>query len=176
MTVAYQGAPGAFSHEACLRFLPEHPSAPLDTFEDVIAAVEKGAADVGVLPLSNNEAGETGTRELIAASGLRIVAEELLPIRMHLLGLPSAALEELRVVASHPVALRQCAKTMSKLGIATEEAANTALAAKALSRGDRGVLASETAAEIYGLAILMRDVHDRTDNATTFAIVERSPA
>lgn len=174
MTVAYQGAPGAFSHQACLRFLPGHEPVALPQFADVVRAVEDGEADLGMLPLSNNEAGETGARDLIASSDLRIAAQHVLPVRMHLLGLPSASIEDIRTVASHPVALRQCAVTLATLGVRTEEAMNTAVAAQSLSQTDRAVLASETAADLYGLAILMRDLQDRPDNATTFAVIERS--
>ena len=174
MSVAYQGVPGAFSHEACLRFLPGHAAVPVPAFSDVIQAVASEQAEFGMLPLSNNEAGETGARELIASSDLRIVAEHVLPIRMHLLGLPNATLGGIRTVASHPVALRQCTRTLSRLGLATEAAANTAVAAKALDRLDRGVLASEAAADLYGLSVLVSDVQDRSDNATTFAVVARS--
>jgi prephenate dehydratase len=173
MTVAYQGAEGAFSHEACLRFLPDEEAVAYPTFSDVVAAVQNGDVDSGMLPLANNEAGETGARELIEKAGLRIVDEPVLPVRMHLLGMPSAKLDQIRTVVSHPVALRQCARTLAELGVTTEETSNTAIAAKSLSNPARGVLASEAAAQIYGLAILKRDVHDRVDNETRFAIVSR---
>lgn len=171
MTVAYQGVEGAFSHEACRRFLPDHEPLAFPSFSEVIAAVENGGVDFGILPLANNEAGETGTRELIDKARLRIVEEHVLPVRIHLLGRPSAKLERIRTVVSHPVALRQCASSIADLGMATEEASNTALAAKALTNPSRAVLASENAAAIYGLTILKRDMHDRIDNATRFAIV-----
>jgi prephenate dehydratase len=173
MTVAYQGAEGAFSHEACLRFLPDEEAVAYPTFSDVVAAVQNGDVDSGMLPLANNEAGETGARELIEKAGLRIVDEPVLPVRMHLLGMPSAKLDQIRTVVSHPVALRQCARTLAALGVKTEETSNTAIAAKSLANPVRGVLASEAAAQIYGLAILKRDVHDRADNETRFAIVSR---
>jgi prephenate dehydratase len=171
MTVAYHGAEGAFSHEACLRFLPEHQAVAVGTFADVVSAVQSGEADFGMLPLANNEAGETGARELIAQARLHIVDEAVLPVRMHLLGLPDATLDQIRTVVSHPIALAQCSEVLAKLGVETEEASNTAVAARALQNPSRGVLASEAAAAIYGLAILKRDVQNRTDNATTFAIV-----
>lgn len=174
MTVAYQGAPGAFSHEACLRFLVGHEPFPVRTFEDVVRTVESGDADLGMLPLFNNEAGETGARALIERCGLSIIAQHDLPISMHLLGVPGAALDAIRTVTSHPVALRQCKRSLEALGVDIQEAANTALAAEGLARADVGVLASEAAAGIYGLAILKRDLQDRPDNATTFAIVGRS--
>jgi len=173
MTVAYQGAEGAFSHEACLRFLPDHEAIPFATFSDVVAAVQGRETEFGMLPLANNEAGETGARELIMKARLRIVEEPVLTVRMHLLGLPDATLDQIRTVVSHPVALRQCSEALAKLSLNTEETSNTALAAQALRNPNRGVLASQAAAEIYGLAILQRDVHNRADNATTFAVVSR---
>jgi prephenate dehydratase len=171
MTVAYQGAEGAFSHEACLCFLPEHEAVPVATFSDVLTAVQSGEADVGILPLANNDAGETGARELIAKARLHILSEPVLPVRMHLLGLPSAKLDQIRTVVSHPIALAQCSEALTKLGVETEETSNTALAAQALRNPNRAVLASEAAAAIYGLTILERDLQNRPDNATRFAIV-----
>lgn len=173
MTIAYQGTEGAFSHEACLRFAPDRTPIAFATFSDVVAAVKNGEADLGMLPLANNEAGETGARELIEKAHLNIVDEPVLPVRMHLLGMQHAELEQIRTVVSHPVALRQCSRVLADLEVATEETSNTALAAKALANPSRAVLASEAAAVLYGLRILKRDVHDRRDNATRFAIISR---
>ena len=68
--VAYQGAEGAFSHEACLRFLPGHEPVPVATFPTWSLRSRSGDAEFGMLPLANNEAGETGARELIAKARL----------------------------------------------------------------------------------------------------------
>lgn len=171
MKVAYQGAPGAFGHLACSTFLPGFEPLARTSFAEVIAAVESGEAERGILPVENNEAGATGAQELIDASGVETVAVHDLPVRMHLLGLPGARLEQIRTVVSHPVALKQCARTIARLGLATAEASNTAVAAQQLSNPTRAVLASEAAAEAYGLAILLRDVHDRPDNSTRFAVI-----
>lgn len=176
MTVAYPGAPGAFSHEACLRFLPSEDPVGHPSFAQVIAAVQRSEADFGMLPVSNDHAGETGARELIQEAGVKVVSEHALPVRMHLLALPGTRLEEVRTVVSHPVALRQCARTIAELGLAMEESSNTALAAAGLRDPSRAVLASEAAARLYDLAILMRDVHDRRDNLTRFAVVAREKA
>lgn len=173
MTVAYQGVPGAFGYEACLRFVPEHEPVPLPTFEAVVAAVAAGRTDLGMLPLANNEAGETGARALIDDAPVRVIDEPVLPIRMHLLGLPGTSSAEIETVVSHPVALRQCARTLAIMGVKLEEALNTAIAAAELSERSRAVLGSEWAARIYGLAILERDVHDRPENATRFAVLAR---
>lgn len=180
MTVAYQGQPGAFSHQACLTFLPGHDPVALPTFAAVIAAIERGEADVGVLPVENSCAGPVEpVVRLLADCDLVVIARHSLPVRMHILAVPGTRLEDVTLVVSHPIALLQCAETLKALGLQTEEAANTATAAKALAAsGDRSraVLASEAAADAYGLTILKRNVHDQPDNATSFCVLARKPA
>jgi len=174
MSVAYQGVPGAFAHEACLTFLPPHEPVPKPSFADVIEAVETGETILGMLPVENNGAGPVDeAKSLIDASSLRVVEEHDMPVHMHILALPGVTLDEVRIVASHPVALKQCERTMAELGLIIEAATNTAVAAQALRDRNRAVLASEKAARAYGLEILRRDVHDRPDNATRFAVLAR---
>ena len=173
MRIAFPGAPGAFSHEACLAFLPDHEAVAVPDFAEVIAAVQGGETEFGLLPVANNEAGQTGAADLITKAGVRIVEEHEMPIRMHLLGMPGSELADIHTVVSHPVALRQCARNISSLGLATEEASNTAVAAAELADPRRAVLASRAAEQLYRLKILKRDMHDRPDNATRFAVFVR---
>jgi prephenate dehydratase len=171
--IAYAGAEGAFAHQACLAFAAEFEPVGFDSFAAVVRAVETGAAARGMLPLHNSRAGEV--REVAAAlaeAAVRIVARNALPVRMHLLGLPGAELSGLELVRSHRIALRQCAKALGQLGLPVEEAANTALAARDIEGPHAGVLASEAAAEAYGLVILQRDLQDDPDNATIFGTIE----
>ena len=174
MRAAYQGAPGAFGHEAALAFLSACEPVAQPDFAAVAAAVASGEAERGILPLENNEAGDTGARALIG--DLAILSEHWLPVRMHLLALPGTKLQDVTAIVSHPVALRQCARLIAELGLPTEEAPNTAIAARDLADPTRAVLASEAAAAAYNLTILRRDVHDRPDNATLFAVLARGPA
>jgi prephenate dehydratase len=170
--VAYQGLPGAFGHQAALAFLPGHEPVAEPSFAAVVAAVAEGRAERGVLPVENNEAGPVAeARALLAGGGIEVIGERTLQVRMHLLGLPGARLEEIRTAVSHPVALRQCARTLDRLGLAREEAPNTAIAAADLRDPSKAALASAAAAEAYGLVILLADVHDRADNATRFVIL-----
>ena len=123
MTVAYHGVPGAFSHEACLNFVPDEEPVGLPSFADVIRAVENGEADYGVLPLENNNAGGVDeVRQLLASSPLKIVAEHRLPIRIHLLGLPGSTIDQVQTAVSHPMAIKQCRETLQSLGLRAEEA------------------------------------------------------
>jgi prephenate dehydratase len=71
------------------------------------------------------------------------------------------------------MALKQCRETLEKLGLDEEEAPSTSVAAQSLSDPTKVALASEAAAEAYGLVVLKRNVHDREVNETTFIIVSR---
>lgn len=174
MKVAYQGVPGAFSHEACLTFLPDHEPFGTTTFAAVVEAVSDGAAELGMLPLENSTAGPVEeVRDLLTGASLEIVARHVLPIQMHLLGLPGADLDAVTTAVSHPMALKQCAKTLTRMGLSAVPASNTAVAAQALADPTNAVLASEAAAAAYGLTILRRDMQDRSDNRTTFIVLAR---
>ena len=174
MTVAYHGVPGAFSHEACLRFLPDEEPIGLPSFADVIRAVESREAEYGILPLENNNAGGVDeVQELLTQSHLRVMAEHKLPIRIHLLGLPGSSLDEVRTAVSHPMAIKQCIETLRSLGLDTEEAPSTSVAAQTLKDPTKAVLASEAAAAAYSLVVLKPNVHDREVNETTFVVVTR---
>ncbi len=177
MKIAYQGAPGAFGWEACRTFLPEWTPVARATFSGVVKAVLAGKARRGMLPLRNAIAGPVpGVEDLIRDSGLLVLDRHRLPIRMHLLGLPGADIGGISVVTSHPVALAQCGRWIEEAGFATTETSNTAIAAQQLAESNdpaRGVIASEAAADAYGLKILRRDVHDREDNHTIFCVLAR---
>jgi prephenate dehydratase len=174
MSVAYHGVPGAFSHEACLRFLPGEQPVGLPTFADVVRAVESGEADYGMLPIENNNAGGVDeVQELLGKTSLKVISEHRLPIRIHLLGLPGASIDRVRTAVSHPMAIKQCRETLRSLGLETEEAPSTSVAAQTLSDPTKAVLASEAAASAYGLVVLKPNVHDREVNETTFVVVAR---
>ena len=171
MRIAYQGMPGAFSHEACLAFAPGCEALAEATFADVVEAVLSGIAERGILPMANSAAGAVpGNRDLLDDYRLKILNSQPLLVRMHLLALPGVSIEEIKTVISHPMALSQCAEKLAALGVATEDSSNTAAAAAGLVERDRAVLASEAAALVYGLDIVRRDLHDRVDNATIFSI------
>ena len=173
MRIAYAGAEGAFAHEACLAFARGCDPVPLPSFGAVVAAVEEGAAERGMLPVRNSRAGEVAeVAALLGEARVAIVEQHELPVRMHLLTVSGAELSDLKVVTSHPVALRQCAGSLERLSLATRPAENTALAARALREPSVGVLASEAAAAIYGLQILKEDMQDDPENRTTFVIIQ----
>ena len=175
---AFQGAPGAFSHEACLALLPDHTPLPLPTFAEVFAAVERGEADRAVVPVENSIAGPVPeVAALLPASPLMVEAQAWRPIRLALLAVPGAALADLRTAHSHPMALKQCMRSLAALGLAAVEAFDTAGAAvDVAASGDRSraAVASRTAGALSGLHVLREGLEDTPGNQTRFLVLRRA--
>jgi prephenate dehydratase len=173
--IAFQGELGANSHEACRTYFPALEPQPCASFEDAFEAVKSGDCVLGMIPVENSIAGRVGdVHHLLPDSGLKIIGERFKPIRFQLMANPGARIEDIRTVASMPIALGQCRKVLRKLGVATEQAGDTAGAAKALAeRPDptRAAIAPALAAQIYGLDILLSDVEDERHNTTRFLIM-----
>jgi prephenate dehydratase len=178
--IAYQGEPGANSHLACLEVRPGWEPLACPTFEDAFAAVADGRAALAMVPVENSAAGRVADiHHLLPTSGLRIVGEHFLPVRHQLLGLPGASLEGITAVHSHVQALGQCRGTLRRLGLRPVMAGDTAGAAREVAEaGDptHAAIAPRLAAEIYGLDVLVEDVHDEASNTTRFALLSPTPA
>ena len=113
--VAYQGVEGSYGHGAALQFFGREASLyHVTAMEDVMAEVEEGRADYGVLPIENSSAGAVSDNyDLLVKHNNYIVAETQLAVRHALLGLPEARLEDVELVYSHPQALMQCSQYLN---------------------------------------------------------------
>src|SRR5215831_18266008 len=94
-SVAFQGEPGAFSEAAAIQLLGESIiTVPRPTFDSAFRAVDEGAADALLAPVENSLAGSVvRVYDLLLENRLGIVAETILPIEHHVIGLPGATLE-----------------------------------------------------------------------------------
>lgn len=180
LKVAYSGVEGAFAHIAAGRIFPEGNRVSYGDFKAAYESVARGESDVAVLPIENSYAGEVGqTIDLIFSGTLYINGIYELEIHQNLLGLPGAAVEDIKKVTSHPQALSQCHDYIGMRGFETEEANNTALAAKAVAEsGDisLGAIASAETAEIYGLKVIEANVNKSGENTTRFAVLSKVKA
>ncbi|RRN66416.1 prephenate dehydratase [Caulobacter sp. 602-1] len=179
--IAFQGEPGANSHEACRTYFPDYEAYPCKTFEEAFEAIKTGIAALGMIPIENSIAGRVAdVHHLLPASGLKIIGERFKPIRFQLMANRGVKLEDVKVVSSMPIALSQCRNSLKRLGVETEAAGDTAGAAKALAlkpNPTHGAVAPALAAEIYGLDILARDIEDERHNTTRFLVMtaDKSP-
>ena len=55
--IAFQGALGAYSHEACEAYKPDMEPFPCKTFSDVLRAVRDSDAELAMLPVENSSYG-----------------------------------------------------------------------------------------------------------------------
>jgi prephenate dehydratase len=175
--IAFQGEPGAYSHEACRLARPEMEALPCETFEAVIEAVRAGQAEQAMLPVENSTYGRVADiHRLLPESGLHILDEAFVRVRINLMSLPGRKLDDIEMVRAHLVLLPQSARFLAAHNIAAHAFADSAGAAAELAHNKapgEGVLASALAAEIYGLEILAADIEDHGHNTTRFVIMGR---
>lgn len=176
--IAYQGEPGAYSEAAALQFRPDARLLPCEVFDEVFRAVEKGGATHGILPVENSIGGSIHRNfDLMLEHPLQIVGEVELRIAHHLLAYPGTRMEDVRHIYSHPQALAQCERFLHGLpGVEVVATYDTAGSAKVIRGGmlrDAAAIASERAAQIFGLAVLRSGIEDFADNITRFLIVSR---
>jgi len=175
--IAFQGEPGAYSHQAIHDARPGFEALPCATFEDAIEAVRSGAAEQAMLPVENTTYGRVADiHRLLPESGLHIVDEAFVRVHINLLAVPGATLADVKEAHSHLVLLPQCARFLRENGIAGRVSPDNARAARDVAAwGDRSkaALASELAGEIYGLDVLARHIEDHDTNTTRFLIMSR---
>ncbi|MEL7129759.1 MAG: prephenate dehydratase [Pseudomonadota bacterium] len=177
--IAYQGEPGANSHIACKDAYPEMEPVPCRTFEDVFSIVERGDADLAMIPVDNTIAGRVADiHHILPETQLHIIAEHYLPIRFQLMGLAGVALGDVKRARSHIMGLGQCRNFLRANGIEGVTAADTAGAAREVSElkdPATAAIAPRLAADVYGLQILAENVEDASHNTTRFVIMSRDP-
>jgi prephenate dehydratase len=177
MRVAFQGEPGAFSEAAAVQLLGEHiTTVPRATFDATFRAIAEGAADALLVPLENTLAGSVvRVYDLLLQGPLEMCGETILPIEHHLIGCPGAQFQNLRAVASHPMALAQCEHFFeAHPGLKRAPAEDTAGSVRQMMQsGDttQAAIAGRLAAAHYGAVILQESIQDNAENFTRFVLL-----
>jgi prephenate dehydratase len=178
--IAYLGPRGTFTEDALRAAVgdDEVDAVPAATVYDAIISVQEGNADRALVPFENSIEGTvTATLDTLAfdADGVTLVGEYDLPIRHCLIAREEIALEDIELVLSHPQASAQCARFIREsLPQADVRAApSTAEAVRSVAESEQpwAALGAESAAGLYGAAVLRRGVEDEPDNVTRFVWV-----
>jgi prephenate dehydratase len=177
--IAYQGEPGAYSEAAAVKFKPDGEPVSCTAFEDVFEAVERGRATLGVLPIENSIGGTIHRNyDLMLHHELRIVGEVELPVAHALVVLPGTTLEDVKTIYSHPQALAQCDRFLRGLKgvevVATYDTAGSAKLIRDRALASAAAIASERAAQLFGLDVVKAGIQDFADNVTRFHVLGRS--
>ena len=177
--IAFQGEAGANSHIACRNAYPDMEVLACATFEGAFRAVKEGRAKLAMMPVENTVAGRVADiHRLLPGSGLYIIGEYFMRVNHCLVGLKGAKIDGVTHIHSHEMALGQCRGVIGALNAQPVIAADTAGSAREISElGDphRAAIASELAAEIYGLEILNTNIEDAGHNTTRFLIMADAP-
>jgi prephenate dehydratase len=180
MRIAYLGPRGTFSEDALDEAIGDAKVEPVPaaTVYDAIQAVRSGDAARALVPFENSiEGAVTATLDTLAfdADGVTLVGEYDLPIRHCLIAREDMPLTEIQVVVSHPQPSAQCARFIREnLPQAEVRAApSTAEAVRTVAESDEpwAALGAESAATLYGAAVLRHGVEDEPDNITRFVWV-----
>ncbi|MBP1584247.1 MAG: bifunctional chorismate mutase/prephenate dehydratase [Lachnospiraceae bacterium] len=174
--VVFQGDEGAYSQIAMKRYFGDDVSSiHVPTFRSAMMAISEGSADYAVLPIENTTAGIVNEiYDLLAEYENYIVAEQVIRIEHCLMGVKGADISDISTVFSHPQSLMQSSRFLGEHDWKLISMPNNAFAAKKVAdEGDKSqaAIASELAAEVYGLDILEKGVNSAENNSTRFIIV-----
>ena len=176
--IAIQGDLGSNSHMAALQMLPEAEIYPCISSVEVVDRLLAGEVDGAILPIENSLHGSVAEHnDLLLRHPLRLTRESLLRIRHNVIVRPGVALEDVRRVLSHPVALSQCRGWLAAHPtIQPLPFFDTAGGVKHILETDsrtEAAIAPELAATLYGGQILVHGIEDHPENLTRFHLIIR---
>jgi prephenate dehydratase len=175
--IAFQGMPGAYSDLACRAAHPSYTPLPCPTFLDAFIAVEKGKADLAMIPIDNSIAGRVADiHHLLPQYHLHFTGEFFLPVDHCLLGVKGAKLKDVKKVFSHVHALPQCRDIIRKNkweAVVYGDTAGSAARVAEMKDKSCAAIASSLAAKLYGLDILQKNIADNKNNVTRFLTLSR---
>ncbi|MEM1743290.1 MAG: prephenate dehydratase [Nitrososphaerota archaeon] len=174
--VAFQGERGAYSEEAAIKYFGRDVEfIPCRDIQTVFNYVEAGKSDYGILPIENSIEGSVNeTYDLLTSTNLRVSGEVYLRISHCLIMHRDADIKDIKKVMSHPQAISQCKVYLSSKSFEVIPAYDTAGSVKKILEEkllDTAAIASERAAEIYGMKIVERGIEDYGRNYTRFIVI-----
>lgn len=181
IVIGYQGVEGSNSEQAALELamknkFKEFQLLPLVSSFNVLDNVIKKRVQYGVIAVENSSGGRVVESEIVLKHlNLKKVDQITISISHFLFAKnDKISKNDIRKIASHPQALKQCTQTLEELfpTIELETDEDTATAARKLSLGifndSVAVLCRKNAGEMNGLHLLMSHLEDSQDNKTTF--------
>jgi len=176
LKIAFQGELGAYSESAVYQFFGAKAQAkPVRDFKDVFDSVCSQETQHGVVPVENSlEGSVTQSYDLFLRYDLKVCGEVIVKIEHCLIANPSTAIEDIEVVYSHPQALAQCRSFLEEFGrelIPTYDTAGSVKMLKEKELRNAAAIASERAANLYGMHILAKDIADNPENYTRFFVL-----
>lgn len=175
LKVAFLGPEGTFTQAAAVKHFGHaaHTDA-CASIDDVFRNVEAGTADYGVVPVENSTGGAVGTTlDLLLETPLKVCGEVDLRVHQFLLRKPGTTVKAVKVY-SHAQSLAQCHEWLNLHlpGAERIPVVSNAKAAKLAAEDENSAaIASEAAAEVYGLDKVAENIEDEPNNTTRFLVI-----
>jgi prephenate dehydratase len=185
--IAYLGPEGTYAETAAQTWVnwllnttgESAKLCPYPSIPQALQATANGEAEVAIVPVENSIQGSV-TMTLDALwnlTNLQVHQALVIPVNHALLS-KAKTLSTIQHVYSHPQALSQCQGWLdTHLPLAQQHPMNsTTEALQHLDdhRETAGAIASQRAAELYGVPILAYSINDHPDNCTRFWVLESS--
>ena len=180
--IAIQGVKGCFHEQAARLFYdgfgcsaPEIVECAL--FDDLYKSMDGARADAAVMAIENTVSGGLLPNfELLRKYDRKIKGEVFLRIKQNLMALPGQKMEDIKEVRTHYMAINQTREFFKDYPwIRLVESEDTAKSAAEVAQNQLmgvGAVASELAAELYGLEILAESIETYKQNFTRFLILD----
>ena len=175
LKVAYLGPSATFTHLAAMEHFGQAVEfIPVSTTKDVFEEIIKKKANYGVVPVENTIEGIVNhTLDELVNYPLKITGEIVLEISLHLMSKNPNKKEIVRIY-SHRHAIEESRNWLNKNmpNVQIIEVESTARAAEMAKEDyEAAAIASEAAAETYGLYILERKIDGYAYNFTRFLVI-----
>jgi chorismate mutase/prephenate dehydratase len=179
LLIAYLGPEAANTHAAAMKkFGASVNYHAMTSISDIFIAVEKGEADYAVIPSENSTEGTVReTLDNFVESDLKIVAQIYLEISHSLIS--NHPLDKIQKVYSKDQALAQCRHWLRRnLPQAQLIDAPSTSRSVQIAKEEQGsaAVATELAAEFYGVPVVARNIQDKADNTTRFFVLGKKPS
>ena len=181
LRVAYQGERGAYSEDAVAAvFGGGVELVPCIEFRDAFDAVDAGRATHAVLPVENSIEGTVAqVNDLLLEHDLTVTGEVVVPIDHCLIAGRTSSVADIRFVYSHPQALGQCRKFLSRhpkwKQVPTYDTAGSVKLIKENGQRFEAAIASRRSASIYRMKVLAEGIQTEHENYTRFFVLEKHP-
>ncbi|MER3373895.1 MAG: prephenate dehydratase [Allomuricauda sp.] len=179
LKIAIQGIKGSNHHQVATDFFGEDIELlECLSFDAIIDHLLGGTADKGIMAIENSIAGSIiPNYNLVYHNKIHIIGEHYLSIHHNLMVLKGTAIEDIKEVHSHPMALLQCKEFFKEYpNIKLVESVDTAETAKRI-RDEKlthiAAIAPKMAADLYNLDIIAPEIQTIKNNATRFIILKK---
>jgi chorismate mutase/prephenate dehydratase len=185
--VAFHGIDGSYSHLAGQSFFANNAKRgsgrfmAFNSYEAILRAVESGECDYGILPIENTTTGAINeVYDILLQSRVSIVGEEKYSVKYCLVGHENVPVSHLQRIHCSPQAVAECSQLLATIPQCqleySHDSATAVKRVKELAEPLHAAIASEEAAELFGLHVLQRGIGNQEDSFTRYLIISKQPA